>query len=493
MFVRANLHQRRTLAPYRQLLAASAALMLMFFPHQSQAADGEPCHLAGVSERVVCHSIEVPFNHHQPDDQTLKLHAAVFPARTKTPDRAPLVVLAGGPGQAATELAGLIRPAFDDLFAEQDLLLIDMRGTGKSFPLHCAAMFSDDPALSDPWRFKQAIEACHAEWNTDTTMFSSAQMVQDLEHVRKHLGYRQLDLFGGSWGTRLGLLYMQAYPEAVRAAVFGGVAPPNASFFAQESAAANGALRQVFLDCAQDVQCGAAYPELSARFSAWIDNVDWPLAVDYLRQSTGEMTTYQLDRISTVQMIRSALYTTETSRKLPYVLDRLIQGDVPPLFALAGTNMSPDAGQMYLGMTLSVLCEEEVRRISGPEAARLGETSFAQDSYYQYWLRACEGWASATLDENMRQPTTTDVPVLLLSGALDPITPPALAEVAARSLPNVQHIVVEQAGHNIAFYECTSGLITQFLLQGTGAPLNSDCTADITRPPFMVGPNGPSI
>src|SRR6185437_3762674 len=106
------------------------------------------CRLPKVAQAVQCGSVEVPENRDQPQGRRLSIFVAILPANTLTPKPDPLVLLAGGPGQAASTL-GPFASQLTAVRRTRDIVLIDQRGTGRSSPLSCPALAPDEHAEFD--------------------------------------------------------------------------------------------------------------------------------------------------------------------------------------------------------------------------------------------------------------------------------------------------------------------------------------------------------
>ena len=104
----------------------------------------------------------------------------------------------------------------------------------------------------------------------------------------------------------------------------------------------------------------------------------------------------------------------------------------------------------------------------------------------------CTGWPTPALPEGYYEPVRSDAPTLLLSGVLDPVTPPRWADLAAETLPNSRHLIAPGAGHNVAPLGCVPRLMEAFIDAGSAADLEADCVDTITRPPFFIDFAGPA-
>ncbi|HKE57747.1 MAG TPA: alpha/beta hydrolase, partial [Pyrinomonadaceae bacterium] len=81
-------------------------------------------------------------------------------------------------------------------------------------------------------------------------------------------------------------------------------------------------------------------------------------------------------------------------------------------------------------------------------------------------------------------PVKSDAPTLLISGALDPVTPPWLAKTVVQTLSRGRLIVIPNATHNS--YECVENLVADFIDKGTAEGLDTACVDQIKRPPFTI-------
>ena len=215
--------------PVKSVLLGTAVIagLLLSSPSfglvNSAAQDSEPsapqqltaklngCYLKNISERVLCGSLSVPENYDLPNGPSIELNFAVLPAVSESKKPDPLLILAGGPGQAATELAAAIERIFKDVRRQRDILLIDQRGTGKSAPLSCQLSHVEEMVKTDEQTDLEAVARdCLAQFEgRDLTQYHSVNAIRDFEQVRQHLGYPQVNLYGGSYGSRAGLVYLR--------------------------------------------------------------------------------------------------------------------------------------------------------------------------------------------------------------------------------------------------------------------------------------------
>ena len=446
-----------------------------------------PCFIAGIKERISCGTMELPLNYGDPDGVKIPIHVAVVPAVSATPEADPLLIFAGGPGQAAGDYGGLVDLAFYEIQKKRDIILIDQRGTGKSYGMRCAYEGLED-ALIDR---KEMAEMCRADYDIDVRHFTLENVIRDTDEVREKLGYEQLNLWGGSYGTKTVSLYLKRYPEHVRSIIVDGVLPPDQSLFLSAPSSAERALGKLIDDCNAQPSCAAAFPDFKKQVNDLVERaVQGEIAFKGIDPVSGKHLDIDLDFEIVVESIRSVMYGAEGTTLLPYVVNEAHSGNLTPMLAsLLGSSAIADT--IYMGATFSLLCGEDVASISAEAAAKAGEASFARDSYYRIWQRSCEGWDyMRPAAPDFFSPAAGDVPALILSGDLDPVTPPPLGERWLKGFPNGRHIIVAGTGHNTSHVGCMPELIGEFIDSLDAKALDSSCLDYLARLPLVVSANG---
>lgn len=469
-------------------LLALAALLPAGAQQNSSEAVTEPCFIKGVKQRVQCLTIEVPLDYANPEDTQIPIHAAVIPAKSSRSEPDPIWVFAGGPGQAAGEYGILASTAFREIRQTRDIVLVDQRGTGKSHALNCDVEPGEMLSSLDDWT--GFIRECRAAHDIDVRHFTMENVVHDMEAVRQALGYEQLNLWGGSWGTRTVGLYLKRHPDHVRSIIVDGVAPPDVSLFESAPKSAERAKRMLAQDCRQSEACAARYPDFEAQVSAFLNKA----AAGELRYSgndplSGEPLELDISFVMAVESIRSVMYSADATVMLPYVIDAADGGNLEPLIALY-TGGASASESMYLGATLSILCGEEVPRTRQSVLQEAAAVSFAKDSYFRYWQAGCKAWDALPGAPDAHEPISSDVPALILSGDLDPVTPPGMGEHWLQGFPNGRHIVVAGNGHITSATACMPHLLKEFVTTLDAGALDTECLGYLKRLPVVTGLNG---
>jgi len=448
-----------------------------------------PCVAPMLTVEASCVDLEVPEG---PEGGTVSLFVMKIASDgdVRAPD--PVVLLAGGPGQAGS----LAYPAFAEqlrgALPSRDLLIVDQRGTGRSSAMGCE--LDDDFGAQAKVEFDMdALEKCAKSWPHDPNNFTTEAAAHDLEHIRTTLGYPRLNLLGGSYGTRLALVYARLYEANVRTMVLDGVAPPQMalpSSFAEDGQAA---LDRLFDDCEGSASCAKEFPKLRARFGAAIQRSGAMEApVTFVHPRTGETLEVPLTRTLFVSGVRGILYSPELSALLPTVIERAAEGDfVPYLNLLVALGDAPEQ-MMDPGLMLSVLCAEDLPRIDPKKYAERWERTFLGSSMYDLFAGGCARWPVDTAPASASAAVRVSTPTLLLSGVLDPVTPARWADEAAKTLEGATHLVVEGSGHGTLAKPCVMALAADFIDTAEVTSESTECLAMLRRPQFFIDAKGPA-
>jgi pimeloyl-ACP methyl ester carboxylesterase len=313
----------------------------------------------------------------------------------------------------------------------------------------------------------------------DLTQYTTAAAVEDLEAVRAHLGYKRINLAGGSYGTRLALEYARRYPARVRVFLLDGAVSPSVAMPAGFGVAAQRALDGVLDECAADAACNAAYPRLREQARELFARLTHtPLEVR--TPADGQLT---LTRDHVAEAIRYMTYTTAGASRVPGVLAQAHAGDGS---GVLGELQRQRRGSGLGGLYLSVTCAEDVP-FADPALVAADRETYLSDYRYRQQKAACDAWPRGAVPETHRTPVRSGVPALLVTGVLDPATPPALADEIAATLPNSLVVKVPSGGHGLNGLEglgCVHVLRVRFIEQGHARDLDTSCVASIRRSGF---------
>lgn len=466
------------------------SLVLAFFlSAPAGAALLAPCRPPEGPAGAECGRVRVPEDRRLPAGRALDLFVVRLPASAPDPVPDPVFYLAGGPGEAAAETAADLPETLAALRPRRALVFVDQRGTGRSHPLACPGGGPDSRVdFSEP--SPEEARACRAilERENDLRRYTTWDAVEDLDAVRQALGYGTIDLAGASYGTQVAQAYLRRHPDRVRAAVLFGALPllPDPLLF--EGRDAERALQFLFQDCAGDPSCAAAFPHLATETEEVLKRLRAkPVRVtvdDPSSAQGGARREVLLDLRAFATTLRTRLYSAKAQSRVPLALHQAYEGDYVPMaraMVAIGLRMNRRAS---LGMFLSVFCSETAPFLDPAAVQRLGDGTFFGPERTLAWLRACREWPRGDLPGHAA-PVRSGVPVLILSGRLDPVTPPYWGEQVAAFLSNSRQVVFAASSH-FPDGACAGGLAARFLDQGSAAGLDARCAETETRPAFVL-------
>ena len=485
-------------------LAAALALWLAAAPY-ARAADSRPglaaCRLPGVEHEAWCGVLKRPLDPAQPQGRQIDIHYALLPAlaRNRKPD--PVFFFAGGPGQSAIELAGPISRMLARLSNRRDIVLIDQRGTGRSAPLRCEEDAPTAPLAqtADPALQVARMQACRRRLELlpqgaqgGLAHYATWVAMQDAEAVRAALGVAQVNLVGGSYGTRAALEYLRQFPQAVRRTVIDGVAPPDMVLPASFSTDNQAALDAELAACEGEPACRARHPTLRADWQVLLAGL--PRSVQVQHPVTGAVERITVTRDMLLGLVRAPLYVPALTSALPEALAAAAQGRFEPLLGLASATSGNSPGKIFEGMHFSVVCAEDLPRLAQATdrpGADFGDTFAAQ------YRQICADWPRTEVPPAFYRLPQAASAVLLLSGGADPVTPPRHAARVALALgPKARHVVVPQAGHGVMALGCMRDVLFRFIDAASddeALKVEADCAGRMPRPGAFVPVTAPAV
>jgi pimeloyl-ACP methyl ester carboxylesterase len=473
--------------------AVALAVLLLSIAGQAQPDALAPCRLKGIEREVRCGVLKRPLDPAHPAGTQIDLHYAVVPAAARNRKREPVFFLAGGPGQSAMDLAAQAVALTSRLSNLRDLVLVDQRGTGRSAPLRCD---EDDPALPlaeqlDPARQLRRLAACRQALRRlphgDLRQFTTSIAMADLDAVREAIGTRRVNLIGGSYGTRAALEYMRLFPHAVRRVVIDGVAPPDMALPASMSFDNQRALDAVFESCEREPACAARHPKLRTRWGELLESLPRPVLLAH--PLSGRPEQLVLTRHILLNALRSPLYSPMLSSALPQAIDEAAHGRLQMLLALSLSLAGREGPRLAAGMHFSVICAEDVPRMQ-KAGERVGGDFGAL--FGDLYLSVCADWPRGEPPAAFYTMPPATAATLVLSGGLDPVTPPRHGARVVQALGrSARHVEVANAGHGIASLGCMSDVLFRFInADSDEAALEVDaaCVNGVPRPPAFAAP-----
>ena len=448
-----------------------------------------------------CGFVSVPENRSKPDSGSIRLAVMVLRQAGSGPRGEPTFLLGGGPGQDVISLMVALFQDYDKLktqgypppeyegqlrdrlefraamdlwvgdLAQRPLVLFDQRGAGYSEPsLKCHGEDYEDC-------YERLVKA-----GRDLSAYNTLENAADVDDVRRALGFEQINLVGGSYGTRLAYEVLRGYGDHVRAVVLDSVVPPELNWYVDTVREHAHQLDALFAHCETDPACRRSYPDIKADFYGLIEQLDrTPLPVP----GGGHF-----DGGDFLELTWNAMFDVSTIRWLPMLIHDTYRRDYRLLQKLGEVQSAGEPGETTSwGMHYSVECAEEwsnPTRAGMIAAARELPESIASDVLDEFMDMGdvCGVWKVPHVA--LAGHVQTEVPVLILSGELDSGTPPAFGEVAARGLPHAFRYVFPSMGHTDGFLShCWTSIQSQFLQDPYRAP-DAACIASMSDAVFVV-------
>lgn len=460
-----------------------------------------PCTLSSGSAagniEAQCAQLQVPENPAAPNGRKLALKIAWLESdagASHAPD--PVFFIAGGPGQSATQVAAIVDMGLREVRKQRDIFLVDQRGTGGSHPLECRdadgtplVLENDSAATAEQLSAYAARCAAGLRNDADPRYFTTSEAIGDLDAVREALGAQQINLIGGSYGTRVAQQYAARYPQHTRTVVLDGVAPNDLVIGGEFARTFEDAIALQTTQCKAQPACAKRFPvDTRTQLRQVVERLrQAPVAVDYRDPRTGELHHQEVNADTVAGLAFGFSYAPETASLLPLVLDEAAAGRYASLMALAQMSGSDMADQMNRPMQWSVLCSEDAGRYRAPAAQ---DDTLLGAQVAEMFFAACKTWPSKPTPAAAFAPFRSTLPVLLLSGQLDPVTPPRYAARVLQGLPNGRHLIAPGQSHGVFRLGCMPKVLGQFLQTADAKGLDARCVDSLTDVPAFTSFNG---
>jgi len=445
-----------------------------------------PCRTVDGNIEGLCGTVSVWENRESKQGRHLALKVMVLPALQSGASDA-FFPLAGGPGQSAVDTY----PATgytNAIRKDRDVVLVDQRGTGGSAPLKCDLrdMTNAQQVLGEEIPAER-LRACREQLaqTADLTQYTTSIFADDLDDVRAALGYEKIDVFGTSYGTRAALVYLRRHGNHVRTIGLEGVVSPEFRIPLSFSRTLQSSIDQIIARCEATTACQQSYPDLRKEFDALLVRLDKePAKADV--PIGGSKQTVTISKGLFVSTLRPALYQPQVISAFPLMIHKAYEGDWG-IYAFIALQIRTAMDQaLNRDLSLSVVCAEDV---SGVTEAMIGKETagtYLGDYQIRQYQNYCKEWPQGSVPADFRAAVHSDVPALLISGALDPVTPPAVSQETARDLTKSQTVLLKDGTHGTGS-PCVDGIVAKFV--ATAGKVDASCADEMKLGPFLPEPN----
>jgi pimeloyl-ACP methyl ester carboxylesterase len=460
-----------------------------------------PCEIGGDQGNALaavsawCTRFEVPENWRAPAGRHIELKVALVKA-AGAPAADFVTFLDGGPGGAATRDYPQIAGALAPLRERHHILLIDQRGTGGSNPLDCPQLADGQRSPSQLLRINQpdtlagVLQQCLAQLTPRAApqYYTTTAAVRDLEAVRQALGSPPLDVIGISYGTRVAQQYARRYPAAVRSVVLDSPVPNTLALGSEHARNLERVLRALSAHCRADAACAQRFGDpyatlyrLRARLQAH------PQVVQLRDPVTYQSLQLTLTADDLAALVRFYAYNPLTAALLPLTLSEADHGNYAPLLGQKRWLADDLGDQITSAVELSVVCAEDADLLAPrPQdaATLLGNGMIERER------SACRAWPKGSRPADFHAPLVSALPVLILSGQLDPVTPPAYGQQILRTLTHARQLLAPGQGHGVIGAGCMPRLVRSFVATLDPARLDARCLELLGDTPAFLDFNG---
>ena len=444
-----------------------------------------PCSTEGLSEEILCGTIEVFEDQISKKGKKIPLDVFLFPTFNLDPSSSVFIDYNGGPGVPNNLLIPLYeKGGFLSSFRDvRDVLIVDKRGTGAS-NITCGALDSIPLPLNHYLFNTDFIANCLSEIQSkvDLSNYNTASQVEDLEAVRQWLGIEQYDFHGISYGTRVGLELIRKYPKNINSAILTGTAPPNFGLFEFVDVETERVLQKLILRCDTDSTCSSNFPRFKEElYQLRSDIKDSSVLYRYTHEDTNNKYDIEFTDYVYIGMVANMFHSGNKLEQLPAIIKEASSGNFSPLIR---ANIS--SHQLAIPLHLSQFCPEESNR-HPVENIEAFDTLFTKGMGALTEFNACQVWQQLPTPEWLSEPIGGGARLLLFSGEDDVLTPPRMNDSIGQLFPNSRHVIFKDQGHAYTDWSCWESIIYQFLEgDGEGDPLDISCATKIKRSAFSL-------
>ncbi len=406
------------------------------------------CESSWGSDSILCGKYEVFENRDLAGSRKISLNIIVVPALSENPEPDPIFFFDGGPGVAATGAAYFF--AEEAAFRKnRDIVLVDMRGTGESNPLHCN-LVGDSTVLQNFFNEMyppSLVEDCRRELEkvADLAQYTTANAMADIDEVRSWLGYEKINIIGLSYGGRAAFVYARDYPEHVRSMALIGPADIESKMPLYHAYEAEEAFDSLFADCRADSLCNAAFPDLETELRAFVEELRYnPANATVVDEYTMEPTTVTIRADVFVEALRSTMYSSSGARQVPWIVHQASIGNYAPFLDRMLPQEFGYPPFLAEGAYLSITGAEDAPFISTAETDSLTAGTLLGDYRIAQQRRAADLWPKGELPEDYFKDLTVDAPTLILQGGRDPVIG---CNRAIKYFSKGREIVIPQMAH----------------------------------------------
>lgn len=421
--------------------------------------------------------LTVPENWGKPESKTIKIAVAILKSITKEKKSNPVLYIEGGPGASGIE--GIWSFLEHPLREKCDIILVDTRGTGNSLPKFCPELgkkfleilAKNQNATQDEQEKTIAAIACKQDLinrNIDINEYNSKSIAKDLNALKKVLNYENWNVYGTSYGTYEVQVYANDFPQDIKSLILDSSISDISTYYNENTANYVSSLDKLFESCKNDPNCNRQYPNLENVYYETIDKLNKKpitVVVDKKIIPDGKFT-YNAEDFKVA--IQQSLYVRRLIEVMPMLIYEFNKGNKNTLSALVsafGGALSYDYGAYYC-----VSCNETLPFNSISKFDYNSEKNKKLKgglSFYRSDFKVCDQW-NVGINSNknindLSNLSSLTAPVLVFSGAFDPITPPYNGKTTVDRFKNGFLVNAPISGHAPSFSKLGFQIVDKFI------------------------------
>ncbi|WP_299521616.1 alpha/beta fold hydrolase [Winogradskyella sp.] len=460
----------------------------------------ETTHKIAENQNYTFGYLQVPENRSTSNSKTIEIPVYIFKSRNPNPQPDPIIYTVGGPGYSTMPSAQYMK--YYRYLDDRDFILVEQRGNYYAKPhLGCpewaeAVAKSNHPNFDEQQSdqlFNDAAKRCRnrlTNKNIDLNGYNTNEIAADINDLANALGIEHYNLLTISYSTKIAQVLLRDYPNRIRSVVMDSPLPLEVSYDEESVLNLLETVKKVLDDCAHDPDCNAVFPNLKTRFFSFLrEKTQNPLTVDIENPEDGSIETFKL-KGSDLMNIFSLASTSEVSN-IPLEINKILEGDLSSVsyYLQSLLKQSPGDGSGR-GMRLSVWCAEEYpftsQEVVARETNRYPEVAGLSPAITE--ASVCDIWGVKKVSAIENKAIKTDIPVLLINGEYDELTPIKWAQNMLPNLENSYHIIFKGWKHTPTTYwdnPCGMEVANAFFNNPNAKP-NPQCFETIETPKFKT-------
>lgn len=416
-------------------------------------------------------AILVPEDHDSPDGKKIQITYVISEAQNDSIAKHPIIYFSGGPGGNSIVKEGLEGIKNHPLNQDHDIIFFDQRGTGfssalpdmsfESFDILAMDLDEEEELAVSSDLIKTYKLKCQ-DAGINLKYYNTHQNARDVGMLFRHLGYEKYNLLGGSYGTRLGRVVQDLFPETIHSVIHNSPAPLSGDFLLGRLNSYSVALDRIFQHCESNDSCNAKYPNLKAEYFESIAS----LKNNSLRVTMGDTSEFVINAQDGLYLLRRLLYQTKAREDAPKLIRALNerQGDILNEIIEIEYSMT---GGLNLSMLMAV---EKYEQFNPENTDEVIDSTYDQYEliptrlgFFDAFYRAGMSWHDANLPVEQRVFQDSAVPTIIFVNQYDPVTPPAYGHLFMENLSNGQLFVLDEGGHGGGNAECRIKVMLEFM------------------------------